>query len=91
MDNLSIHWYRATAKLLQEQRMEVVFNPAYSPFANPIEDCFSVVKLAFTKAKINRIVNESKDSNDELIEKAFEKVNINLVKACVRHSNLLIA
>ena len=44
MDNLSIHRSKITAKLLKSLRMEVVFNPPYSPWANPIEECFASVK-----------------------------------------------
>ena len=44
MDNLSIHRSKATAQVLREQRFEVIFTPAYSPFSNCIEECFAVVK-----------------------------------------------
>ena len=49
MDNLSIHRSRATAKVMKEQRFEVIFTPAYSPFSNLIEECFAVVKQAYKK------------------------------------------
>ena len=44
MDQLSVHTSKATARILKEQRFEWVFNPPYSPFANPIEEVFSVAK-----------------------------------------------
>ena len=49
MDNLSVHRSKATQKVLREQRFEVIFTPAYSPFANCIEECFAVVKQAYKK------------------------------------------
>jgi transposase len=53
----------------------VVYNPPYSPFANPIEECFSVVKHSFKKARIHKILNKKEVSNEEMIDKAFENVN----------------
>ena len=49
MDNLGIHTSRITAKVMRDQRYEWIFNPPYSPFANPIEECFSVTKHSYKK------------------------------------------
>ena len=57
MDNLHFHKSATTREKYDQLRMTVVYNPPYSPFANPIEECFSVVKQEFKKAKINRIMN----------------------------------
>ena len=59
MDNLGIHRSKATGKVFQELNMDPIFCPAYSPFANPIEECFSVVKQAYKKAKLNEIMKET--------------------------------
>ena len=90
MDQLSVHTSKATARVLKEQRFEWVFNPAYSPFANPVEECFSVAKQSFKKARLNKIMNNSNETNEVMIEKAFEKVTAELVKGCVRHSKFLV-
>ena len=69
-----MHTSKATARILKEHRFEWVFNPPYSPFANPIEEIFSVAKQHFKKARLNKIMNESNDTNEDMIKKAFEKV-----------------
>ena len=86
MDNLSVHRSGETQKLLADQRFEVIFNPPYSPFANPIEECFSVVKHAYKKAKLQRITRGSNDPDENLVEEAFKKVSKELVINCVKHS-----
>ena len=62
MDNLNFHRSRPTKKVLEEQQFEYIFNPPYSPFANPIEECFSVVKQSFRKARLNKIMKQRKHS-----------------------------
>ena len=90
LDNLGFHKSNATKKVYQEQRLEHIFNPPYSPFANPIEECFSVVKHDFKKAKLRRITQATKETDEDLIESALQKINGELVKNCVRHSNKLV-
>ena len=72
MDQLSVHTSKATARVLKEQRFAWVFNPPYSPFANPIEEVFSVVKQHFKKARLNKIMNDTNVTNEVMIERAFE-------------------
>ena len=70
--------------------MEFIYNPAYSPQANPIEECFAQVKKAYKKAKLSKIINGTNVENEDMIEKAFEKITCELVHNCVMHSNKLI-
>ena len=69
---------------------EVIFNPPYSPFANPVEECFSVVKQEYKKRKMKKVIQGSNEANEELVEDSFKKVTPMLVKNCVKHSNYLI-
>ena len=79
MDNLSVHKAKSVQKLLKEQRFKVIFNPPYSPWGNPIEECFSVVKRDYRKAKLRRITKGTSETDEDLVEKAFEKVDSKLV------------
>ena len=90
MDNLSVHRSRSTLSVMKEQQFEVIFNPPYSPFANPIEECFSVVKHDYKKQKLKKVIHGSEDSNEDLIEKAFKKITKTLVINCVKHSDYLL-
>ena len=72
MDQLSVHTSKATARILKEQRFEWVFNPPYSPWANAVEECFSVAKGHFKKARLRKIMNDTNDKTEDMIEKAFE-------------------
>ena len=75
MDNLSVHKANATKLVIGEQRFEAIFNPPYSPWANPIEECFSVVKRYYRKAKLRRIIQGTTETDEDIVEAAFEKVN----------------
>ena len=90
MDQLSVHTSKATAKVLKEQRFEWVFNPPYSPWANPVEEVFAYAKQHFKKARLNKIMAGSNDTNEYMIKKAFERVTCELVKGCVKHSKYLV-
>ena len=41
MDNIGFHKSHATQEIYQQCRFEIVYNPAYSPFGNPIEECIA--------------------------------------------------
>ena len=79
MDNLSVHRAQSVQKLLKDQRFKVIFNPPYSPWANCIEECFSVVKREYRKAKLRRITKGTEETDEDLVFKAFEKVDCKLV------------
>ena len=79
LDNLGIHRSKATKEVFEKHQMLFVFNPPYAPFGNPIEECFAVVKQDYKKAKLNRIVNGTDYTNEELVTNAFKKVSSGLV------------
>ena len=91
MDNLTTHTSKKTANVLDDQRYRYIFNPPYSPFGNPIEECFAKVKHMYKKMRLNNIVNGVRKSGNELIEECFKSVDIKLVKGCVKHSKYLIS
>ncbi|KAG0441588.1 hypothetical protein DMUE_0934 [Dictyocoela muelleri] len=41
LDNVSIHHYRGMNNIINEHNITSLFLPPYSPFLNPIENCFS--------------------------------------------------
>jgi len=49
MDNVSFHKSRKVSHVFQERNVEVLFTPPYSPWFNPIELCFSIVKRDYYK------------------------------------------
>ena len=57
---------------------------------NPIEEVFSVAKQHFKKARLRKIMNDTNDTNEAMIEKAFAQVTCKLVKGCVKHSKYLV-
>ena len=55
MDNLSSHKGDAVEELLRDQRIKVLYLPAYSPDLNPIELRFSKLKSVLRKLKIRDV------------------------------------
>ena len=49
LDNVSFHHSKSVRDLFYSRGIEVLYVPPYSPWYNPIELCFSVVKRAFYK------------------------------------------
>ena len=72
---------------MDELEFRYMYNPSYMPIANPIEECFSVAKQAYKKAKINKIACGVEVEHEKFIKKGFEKVDSELVKGCIRHSD----
>ena len=64
---------------MKEYGFEYIFNPPYSPAANPIEECFSQVKRRYKKERINSVVNEENKSTEDMIEKCFNVIDKKLV------------
>jgi transposase len=44
MDNVRFHHSKVVQELLKKKNVSVLFVPPYSPWFNPIELCFSIVK-----------------------------------------------
>jgi len=58
MDNLAIHRSKEVQNLLQQKHIQSLFIPPYSPWFNPIENAFSLIKVEFYK---NGIIQECID------------------------------
>ena len=49
LDNVSFHHARYVKETADAANLQLLFTPPYSPWFNPIEGCFSVVKRAYYK------------------------------------------
>ena len=57
LDNLSCHHSKSVKRKYQELQIRPIFNAAYYPRGNPIEEVFSIVKREFKAQKLDRILN----------------------------------
>lgn len=51
MDNVRFHHSKIVQELLKQKKVDVLFVPPYSPWFNPIELCFSIVKREYYKSQ----------------------------------------
>ena len=72
LDNVSFHHSKVAKEYANEKGIHLLYTPPYSPWYNPIEGIFSIVKRSFYK-----------DGN---IEKAFHSVTSNHCKAFFQDS-----
>ena len=70
-DNLGLHKSGITMEKYKELGFEVIFNPAYTPEANPIEFCFSIVKRQYRKLKAQNIALNKGREHRDMIKEAF--------------------
>ena len=56
MDNVSFHHSKVVTDYLKDKGVDILYTPPYSPWFNPIELCFSIVKRAF---KQNQDITQS--------------------------------
>ena len=73
-------------KMYEKLNIYPIFNIADSPDLNAIEVCFSFVKLSYKKQWLNALANNKDFDKDEAIDRAFEKVTPELVKASAKRS-----
>ena len=57
LDNARIHHYSRVAELKNELGIELLYLPPYSPFLNPIENCFSKWKNTVLRGQLGMKVN----------------------------------
>ncbi|KAF9991510.1 hypothetical protein BGZ80_009079, partial [Entomortierella chlamydospora] len=57
MDNASIHKSPQVRELIEEACHFCKYLPPYSPFLNPIEECWSKIKSTFKRTRLEQ--NES--------------------------------
>lgn len=51
MDNVSFHHGEIITRTIHEHGHDVMYTPPYSPFLNPIEDLFHLIKGTFLKGE----------------------------------------
>ena len=49
LDNVRFHYSKSVDKLAKERNWDLCFVPPYSPWFNPIEGIFSIMKRAYYK------------------------------------------
>lgn len=88
MDNIAFHKTKKVQDLARSRGWQVLFTPSYSPWFNPIENVFSVVKNAFCKVNAHNMSQGTVSSSEErsaAIQDAFATVTSELISACFRH------
>ena len=68
LDQLSVHKMKSVRKLYSEYNIFPIFNLPGQPEMNPIETCFSQVKLIYKKLRLNALVNQREFSMDDAID-----------------------
>ena len=71
MDNTRIHYYSGVKEIIESQNLSILYLPTYSPFLNPIENCFSKWK--------NSVKRGNATSETELfglINSGFSSINM---------------
>lgn len=56
MDNLSVHRSKKVQEKANSIGIPLIFNAAWNPEGNPIEEIFVKVKHLYKKIKLNKIV-----------------------------------
>lgn len=84
VDGLSAHKSVRTRQLIEDAGAELHFLPPYSPWLNPIEECWSKVKnlLRSAAARTNEELREA-------IAKAIEAVTPKNAKAWFKHAGIM--
>ena len=54
--------------MYDDLRFRYIFNSSFSPFGNPIEECFAQTKHRYRKLRIQKIMKGTAESNEEMIE-----------------------
>jgi len=76
MDNLKIHHSKEVLDFFQSKGIDVLFIPPYSPWYNPIENVFALIKMEFYKCnKIYDSIMKTSTKQDIMeMEKIFSSV-----------------
>jgi transposase len=87
MDNCPIHKPQAVRKCIEDAGYEVLYEPPWSPFLNPIEEAFALWKKA-----VNTELTRDKNTFSivECISRAAPLITAEKVAAFWRHSRLFI-
>lgn len=77
LDNVSFHHSKVIKTILEQKHFKFLFTPPYSPWFNPIEGIFSIIKRRFYK---NMNIEESFQNIDPSIFKSFFKKSLNCIQ-----------
>lgn len=95
MDNASIHKASEVRELFRNSRHEMALLPPYSPFLNPVEECFSKLKnLVKRKPGLSplELCEHIKASTNEITQqncKAWVEHSIKFFKPCTKGKEIL--
>ena len=71
---------------LFKHKVNPIFNCAGFPDGNPIECCFSQVKLRYKKERLNALINNREFDIEEEIGRSLETITPELVRASEKRS-----
>ena len=84
LDNLSVHHSKKVKSFCDKKDLPLIFNLAYSPEYNPIENVFSLVKNRYKRDKHQSMVKHDHFDALKLVKKSIEDLNDETVKRICR-------
>ena len=85
MDNIAFHKTQSVKTFTESKGWELLFTPPYSPWFNPIENVFSVVKHSFRGMNVRDENDSSSLQRIINIHESFETATAELITACFMH------
>jgi transposase len=82
LDNLNIHKTIRSRALYDELEIFPIFSITYMPELNPIESCFSQVKLRFGQQRLWALINDIPFDFSQQIIDAFDVITPVLMNNC---------
>lgn len=77
LDNVPFHHSNNVKKYIEDKNVKILYTPPYSPWFNPIENIFGIIKNKFRK---NKNISESfKYIDKEIIIKTINKTINNIL------------
>ena len=74
MDRLSVHMSLKVQKKMNELGIRYVYNSAYSPNFNPIENVFSIVKKHIKTERLRKFILNKEEDLPKIIKEQFRKI-----------------
>ena len=75
LDSLSAHKAIKVRNFVKENDISLIWNPIYSPDANPIEWAFAKTKIVLKKLKLGCLVRGEEIDSSKLIKEAFKSIS----------------
>jgi hypothetical protein len=75
-DRDTVHTSAHVSRWMQENNMRMLLTPVRSPDANPIENCFFILKKQLSKKPINKTQEEL----IEAVKQTFDEIDANIIK-----------